>query len=310
MQWGKIPHDIFMKEGETMKAYANILPLWDGVGVMQKGETWEKGDTLSLEPWSKERTEEEKKYRAWKKRMNESAQRTAELVAVNGNVDEMKNRAYRCNGAMRHLAAFQALIRHAKEHKDEMGLWTMKKRTTEKEVVKEWEKIRHYLSSHVGGKDGIAVAVTIGRCCRGWYTLRGITIGNGAMDFMLDAMQYLRKRRQWKNSSHSANEDSRQLLDYYDSRDIDSYLKELFEVYRMTLMIPKRTYKNSRAVEILEDEKIAVSTNENSYIVNAPFLPWNSNSGVALCSYEVRHSMAVECYSLYAYEGNMNNEQQ
>lgn len=50
-----------------MKAYANILPLWDGIGVMQRGETWEKGDTRALEPWTTERKEEKKKDRAHKR---------------------------------------------------------------------------------------------------------------------------------------------------------------------------------------------------------------------------------------------------
>lgn len=57
-----------------MKAYANILPLWEGTGVMQRGETWEKGDTSALEPWTTERIEEEKKCRAHKKMMNERKQ--------------------------------------------------------------------------------------------------------------------------------------------------------------------------------------------------------------------------------------------
>lgn len=110
-----------------MKAYASILSLWDGIGVMQRGKTWEKGDTSALEPWTTERKEEERKYRAHKKRMNERAQKVAEQIELNGNVIEMGARAYRCNGALRHLATFKALIRHAKEHKEEIALWTMKR---------------------------------------------------------------------------------------------------------------------------------------------------------------------------------------
>lgn len=176
-----------------MKAYANILPLWDGRGVMQCGETWEKGDTSTLEPWTTERIEEEKKYRAHKKRMNARAQKVAEQIELNGNAMEMGVRAYRCNGALRHLATFETLIRHAKEHKEEIALWTMKKRAKENDIRKEWNGIRTYLSRKVGA-DEMAIAVTIGRCCRGWYVLRGITIGMGAMNFMLDTIQYLRKR--------------------------------------------------------------------------------------------------------------------
>lgn len=291
-----------------MKAYANILPLWDGIGVMQRGETWEKGDTSALEPWTTEQIEEEKKYRANKKRMNEQAQKVAEQIELNGNVIEMGARAYRCNGALRHLATFETLIRHAKEHKEEIALWTMKKRTKENDIRKEWNGIRTYLSRKVGNADEMAIAVTIGRCCRGWYVLRGIAIGMGAMDFMLDTIQYLRKNRGWKNKSGSYSEDSRELLAHYDSRQIKDFLKELFEVYRMTLMIARRTYKNHKAIGILEDEKIAVSSHGNSYIVNASSIKGNSNSGVALCSYEVIHGKATDCLSMYDYGGNINDD--
>lgn len=291
-----------------MKAYANILPLWDGIGVMQRGETWEKGDTSALEPWTTERKEEEKKSRANKKRMNERAQKEAEQIELNGNVIEMGARAYRCNGALRHLATFETLIRHAKEHKEEIALWTMKKRAKENDIRKEWNGIRTYLSRKVGNADEMAIAVTIGRCCRGWYVLRGIAIGMGAMDFVLDTIQYLRKNRGWKNKSGSYSEDSRELLAHYDSRQIEDFLKELFEVYRMTLMIARRTYKNHKSIGILEDEKIAVSSHGNSYIVNASSIKGNSNSGVALCSYEVIHGKATDCLSMYDYGGNINDD--
>lgn len=292
-----------------MKAYANILPLWDGIGVMQRGETWEKGDTRALEPWTTDRKEEEKKYRAHKKRMNERAQKVAEQIELNGNVIEMGARAYRCNGALRHLAAFETLIRHAKEHKEEKALWTMKKRAKENDIRKEWNGIRSYISRKVGNADEMAIAVTIGRCCRGWYVLRGITIGMGAMDFMSDTAQYLRKRRWWKNNSGAYSEGSSELLAHYDSRQLDDFLKELFEVYRMTLMIARRTYKNHKAIGILEDEKIAVSSHGNSYIVNASSIKGNSNSGVALCSYDVIHGKATDCFSMYDYGGNMNDDE-
>lgn len=291
-----------------MKASANILPLWDDLGVMQRGETWEKGDTSTLEPWTTERIEEEKKYRAHKKRMNERAQKVAEQIELNGNVIEMRARAYRCNGALRHLATFETLIRHAKEHKEEIALWMMKKRAKENDIRKEWNGIRSYLSRKVGNDNEMAIAVTIGRCCRGWYVLRGVAIGMGAIDFMLDTIQYLRKNRGWKNNSGSYLEDSRELLAHYDNRQIDDFLKELFEVYRMTLMIDRRTYKNNKAIGILEDEKIAVSNNGNSYIVNAPSIKGNSNSGAALCSYCVIHGKATDCFSVYDYGGDMNND--
>lgn len=284
-----------------MKAYAHILPLWDGTGVMQRGETWEKGDTRSLAPWTTEQIEEEKKGRANKKRMNEQAQKVAEQIELNGNVIEMGARAYRCNGALRHLATFETLIRHAREHKEEIALWTMKKRAKENDIRKEWNGIRTYLSRKVGADETRAIAITIGRCCRGWYVLRGITIGMGAMDFMLDTIQYLRKKRGWTNNSGLYSEDSRELLAHYDSRQIEDFLKELFEVYRMTLMIDRRTYKNHKALGILEDEKIPVSNNGNTYIVNASSIKGNSNSGVALCSYGVIHGKATDCFSMYDY---------
>lgn len=292
-----------------MKAYANVLPLWDDLGVMQRGKTWEKGDTRALEPWTTEQIEEEKKYRANKNKMKGRAQKSAEQIELNGDVIEMGARAYRCNGALRHLATFETLIRHARGHKEEIALWTMKKRAKENDIRKEWNGIRTYLSRKVGNDDEMAIAVTIGRCCRGWYVLRGIAIGMGAMDFMQDTTLYLRKKRDWKNKSGSFSEDSSELLAHYDSRQIEDFLKELFEVYRMTLMIARRTYKNHKAIEILEDEKIPVSNNGNTYIVNAPSIKGNSNSGVALCAYEVIRGKASECVPLYDYGGDMNNDE-
>lgn len=206
------------------------------------------------------------------------------------------------------MATFETLIRYAKGHKEEIALWMMKKRAKENDIRKEWNGIRTYLSRKVGNDNEMAIAVTIGRCCRGWYVLRGVAIGMGAMDFMLDTIQYLRKNRGWKNNSGSYSEDSRELLAHYDNRQIDDFLKELFEVYRMTLMIDRRTYKNHKAIGILEDEKIAVSNNGNSYIVNAAFIKGNSNSGVALCSYSVIHGKATDCFSMYDYGGDMNND--
>lgn len=292
-----------------MKAYANILPLWEGIGVMQRGETWEKGDTHSPKSWTTEQIEEEKKYRANKNKMKGRAQKEAEQIELNGNALEMGAKAYRCNGALRHLATFETLIRHAKGHKEEIALWTMKKRAKENDIRKEWNGIRTYLSRKVGNADEMAIAVTIGRCCRGWYVLRGIAIGMGAMDFMQDTIQYLRKKRGWTNNSGSYSEDSRELLAHYDSRQLDDFLKELFEVYRMTLMIDRRTYKNHKAIGILEDEKIAVSSNGNSYIVNASSIKGNSNSGVALCSYGFIHGKATDCFSMYDYGGNSNDDE-
>ena len=161
----------------------------------------------------------------------------------------------------------------------------------------------------MGADETRAMAITIGRCCRGWYVLRGITIGGGATDFMLDTIQYLRKKRGWKNNSGSYSEDSRELLAHYDSRQIEDFLKELFEVYRMTLMIDRRTYKNHKASGILEDEKIAVSNNGNTYIVNAAYIKGNSTSGVALCEYEVVRGKASDCIPLYDYGGNIDNDE-
>lgn len=292
-----------------MKAHANVLPLWGDLGVMQRGETWEKGDIHPLKSWTTEQIEEEKKYRANKKKMNGRAQQSAEQIEMNGNVIEMGARAYRCNGALRHLATFETLIRHARGHKEEIAIWMMKKRAKENDIGKEWNRIRTYLSRKVGNDDEMAIAVTIGRCCRGWYVLRGIAIGTGAMDFMLDTIQYLRKNRGWKNNSGSYSEDSIELLAHYDRRQIEDFLKELFEVYRMTLMIARRTYKNHKAIGILEDEKIAVSSNGNSYIVNAPFIKGNSNSGAALCSYDVIHGKATDCFSMYDYGGDSDDDE-
>lgn len=47
-------------------------------------------------------------------------------------------------------------------------------------------------------------------------------------------------------------------------------------------MLYHRTFKNHKAVEILENKAVAV---EEDYLVGARYLPHNSPSGVALCSF-------------------------
>ena len=67
--------------------------------------------------------------------------------------------------------------------------------------------------------------------------------------------------------------------------DIDDYIDELFSVFRMSLMVDRRTYKNGKAVSIIEDSKLQVNE-EVSYLVNAPMIKGNSNTGVAICYFE------------------------
>ena len=74
-------------------------------------------------------------------------------------------------------------------------------------------------------------------------------------------------------------------------------------------MIDRRTYKNHKAIGILEDEKIAVSNNGNTYMVNAPAIKGNSNSGVALCEYEVVRGKASDCIPLYDYGGDIDDDE-
>ena len=99
---------------------------------------------------------------------------------------------------------------------------------------------------------------------------------------MFSLWRYLVKKRQWKNKAIRIEEDSSRLFKYYQSRDLDTYTDELFEVFRTSLMLHHRTFKNHKAVEILENKAVAI---ENDYLVSARHLNYNSPSGVALCSF-------------------------
>ena len=263
---------------ETKRHNAVMLPLWDCMGVMVAGSTWEK-DTLLLTP-SAVQEEEFKKRTAKKKRL----QRYAEVLERDNDKEEMKAFGRRCNAALRHLATFLTLIQYSKDEGLKCGLSMFRKCLKEPWVSKEWDFIRRWVARQAKDYDNLAIALTIGRSNKGWYSLRCLAVGNDeeVTPFVFSLWRYLVKKRQWKNKAIRIEEDSSRLFKYYQSRDLDTYTDELFEVFRTSLMLHHRTFKNHKAVEILENKAVAI---ENDYLVSARHLNYNSPSGVALCSF-------------------------
>ncbi len=269
------------KGGETMETKrhnAVILPLWDCMGVMVAGSTWEK-DTLSTTPSTAQ--EDELKKRTAKKK---SLQRYAETLERDNDKEEMKAFGRRCNAALRHLATFLTLIQYSKDEGLKCGLSMFRKCLKEPWVSKEWDYIRRWVARQAKDYDNLAIALTIGRSNKGWYSLRCLAVGNDeeVTPFVFSLWTYLVKKRHWKNKAIRIEEDSSRLFKYYQSRDLDTYTDELFEVFRTSLMLHHRTFKNHKAVEILENKAVAI---ENDYLVSARHLNYNSPSGVALCSF-------------------------
>lgn len=263
---------------ETKRHNAVILPLWDCMGVMVAGSTWEK-DTLSFAP-STVQEEEFKKRTAKKKRL----QRYAEVLERDNDKKEMKAFGRRCNAALRHLATFLTLIQYSKDEGLKCGLSMFRKCLKEPWVSKEWNSIRRWITKQAKDYDNLAIALTIGRSNKGWYSLRCLAVGDDeeVTPFMFSLWRYLVKKKQWKNKAIRIEEDSSRLFKYYQSRDLDTYTDELFEVFRTSLMLYHRTFKNHKAVDILENKAVAI---ENDYLVSARHLNYNSPSGVALCSF-------------------------
>ena len=263
---------------ETKRHNAVMLPLWDCMGVMVAGSTWEK-DTLLLAP-SAVQEEEFKKRTAKKKRL----QRYAEVLERDNDKEEMKAFGRRCIAALRHLATFLTLIQYSKDEGLKCGLSMFRKCLKEPWVSKEWDFIRRWVARQAKDYDNLAIALTIGRSNKGWYSLRCLAVGNDeeVTPFVFSLWRYLVKKRQWKNKAIRIEEDSSRLFKYYQSRDLDTYTDELFEVFRTSLMLHHRTFKNHKAVEILENKAVAI---ENDYLVSARHLNYNSPSGVALCSF-------------------------
>lgn len=272
---------------------AVLLPLWSNIGVMQRGKTWEK-DTLSTIATTT--TMNHRQKRASKKRECERLQKIAERLETEGDTTTMMKYGLSCNASLRHLATFRNVIAHARENNEPLGLATFKRRMKDNEVKKVWGLVRRWLSDMVGDTKEIAVVVSIGRTNKGWYFLRCLSAGRESNEFIGDFWHYLRKR-QWKSKAVVAVAESKELLKYYSSEEIDNYIEELFAVFRMSLMVDRRTYKNHRAIEVIDDRKIAVHNSE-SYIVNAPMVGDNSCSGVALCYFESDRGAVVSANPL------------
>lgn len=255
---------------------------------MQRGKTWEK-DTLSTTATTT--TVNHRQKRARKKRECERLQKIAERIESEKDTIMMMKYSVSCNASLRHLATFRNVIAHARGNNEPLGMATFKSRRKDNEVKRMWSLVRRWLSDNVGNDKEIAVVVSIGRTNKGWYLLRCLATGRGADDFIGDFWHYLRKRH-WRSRAVVAVAESKELLKYYSSEEIDNYIEELFAVFRMSLMVDRRTYKNHRAIEVIESRKIAVNNSE-SYIVNAPMIVNNSCSGVALCYFEEDRSRVV-----------------
>lgn len=286
---------------ETKRHNAVMLPLWDCMGVMVAGSTWEK-DTLLLAPSTVQ--EEEFKKRTAKKK---SLQRYAETLERDNAKEKMKSFGLRCNAALRHLATFQTLIQYSKDEGLKCGLSMFKKCLKEPLVSKEWDSIRRWVTKQAKDYDNLAIALTIGRSNKGWYSLRCLAVGNDeeVTPFVFSLWTYLVRKRHWKNKAIRIEEDSSRLFKYYQSRDLDTYTDELFEVFRTSLMLYHRTFKNHKAVEILENKAVAI---EDDYLVGARHLNYNSPSGVALCSYVTCNDEIEDIFPVVDYANEEETE--
>lgn len=268
---------------------ATFLPLWGNFGVMVRGKTWEKGPHLP----SQKTQEEWKKAKARKKKQNRKLQTEAEKIQEEGDIEAMERRVIACNAAKRHLATFIALIHEGIELRQTIAICTFRKRAKEKDMVKEWARIRRWVTSQKETPH-CAIAITIGRDTKGWYFLRCIAIGeNMTVSHFLYALgHYLTdSRRKWHTNAVLLNEEWNRWLSYYQyegatiEETICHFLDELFGVYRTSLMVERRTYKNQHTIDILERRAEPVPY-KASFPVTAPNIEGNSRAGVSFCEVE------------------------
>lgn len=274
-----------------MKGYgATFMPLWnDNEGIMQSGNTWEKTTSHSSE-----KTQEQwRMIRASRQKRNETLQKEAERAQRDNDIVEMERRAMACNASKRHLATFVTVIREGIEHHQTIAICSFSKLMKEKDKVKgdivkrEWGAIRKWLKDREESKH-IAIAITIGREPRGRYFLRCLAMGDNSnvSTFFWMLGQYLTGKRKWTTKVAALNSNEwDKWQKYYMTPDIYHFIHELFAIYRTSLMLDRRTYRNQHTTDIMERRKMHVPY-ECSYPVNAPYIKGNSISGVAFCAIE------------------------
>lgn len=291
---------------------AVALTLFPGVVVMTQGKTWEKEQHIAS---GQTDTDKLKEGKATRKRHNKELQKGAEIMEENKDYMGMANAVNRCNAALRHLVTFRTLIREGVELKQTIAICTFKKQAKEKDMVKEWARIRRWVT---GQKETphCAIVITIGRNTKGWYFLRCIAVGEymTVSSFLYALGHYLtnsrRKWDKWSTKDILLKKEWDKWRSYYQyegattEETIFHFLDELFGVYRTSLMLEKyRTYRNSYAKDILERCSMPVPY-ECSYAVNAPHIEGNSLSGVALCAIETDNTgHIVNAYPIHLGEG-------
>lgn len=264
------------------------IQIFEGWYVICKRGSFEEREKAPAKALTTEEVEEKEKQYKKRATENRKKQKDAEKTQSEGDTDEMRFWVMMNNAFMRHMATFKSLLAYAEEDNLKFGGAVLHKRIREKEVSKEWNSIRRWLRSNAKDFSHIAIAVSIGRQARGWYSLRCIAVGGEDLTkaFMLPFLAYLLKKREWKDKAITVKEGSRRLRDHYKSECLSDFIEEGFELFRASLMLRNRTFRNNRAREVVEGAIFPVCVH-SSYIINAPHIVGNSCSGMAICKGEV-----------------------
>lgn len=238
-----------------------------------------------------------RKYRARKKRECRELQGVAEFIESKEDIEQMKYFGERCNGAIKHLAMFKCLISWGEKNNKSISLSRFRKQIKEDAIDKEWQKIRQWCSRQKdNGKGDMAVAITIGRTNRGWYSLRVVIVGDNAPVslFSYKLGLFLCSKNKWTTRAMHIGEESRELISHYKTEELEHFSDELFSVFRATLTLPfqTRTYRNEKAESIINMGLIPVSSLA-SMVLTGPAAYNNSVSGVALCEVEQKRGRVV-----------------
>lgn len=239
-----------------------------------------------------------REYRARKKRECRKLQGVAEFIESNEDIEQMKYYGEMCNGAIKHLAIFKHMISWGEKNNKSISLSSFRKQIKENAIAKEWQKIRQWCSRQKdNGKGDMAVAITIGRTNRGWYSLRVVIVGDNAPVslFSYKLGLFLCSKNKWTTRAMHIGEESRELLSHYKTEELEHFSGELFSVFRATLTLPfqTRTYRNEEAERIINMGLIPVSYGA-SMVLTGPMAYNNSVSGVALCEVEQKRGRVVK----------------
>lgn len=306
------------KGGEIMKNDVWCLMLSQNTGVVMYGPKKVSRKKPVSEAESIEDKEQEeylknlKKYRARKKRECKKLQGVAEFIESKGDAEQIKYYGQICNGAIKHLAFFKYLIAWGEKNNKSISLSSFRKQIKEGAVAKEWQKIRQWCSRQKSnGNEEMAVAITIGRTNRGWYSLRVVIVGDNSPVslFSYKLGLFLCSKNKWTTRAMHIGEESKELLKHYKTEELEYFNDELFSVFRATLTLPfqTRTYRNEEAERIINKGLIPVSYGA-SVVLKGPMAYNNSVSGVALCEIEQKRGRVVRAEWIAERRGIINGD--